>query len=99
MAVASPPLTHPCPYGIHVPTPEELIAARRSPEEIRRLIDADSLHYLSAAALYEALGMDGSSLCAACFGGGYPIPRGHESERFAEPLEERPGVAHEATLQ
>lgn len=73
MVVASPPFSHPCQYGIHVPTPEELIAARRSKEEICALIGADSLSYLSLDGLYDALGIENQAGCAACFGGGFPI--------------------------
>ena len=72
MVVASPPFAHPCHYGIDVPSPDELIASRRSVEEVRGLIGADSLHYLSFEALHRAIGRDGGTLCSACFSGAYP---------------------------
>lgn len=71
MVVASPPFTHPCHYGIDVPTPAELIASRRTIEEVRRHIDADSLHYLSLEGLQKAVEGNGR-LCHACFSGDYP---------------------------
>lgn len=81
MAVASPPFSHPCHYGIDVPSADELIASGRSLDEVRRLIGADSLHYLDVESLYEAIGLSGGTLCTACFGGGYPT-----STQDADPL-------------
>lgn len=73
MVVASPPFSHPCYFGIDVPTTGELIASERSVDEICRIIGADSLTYLSFESLYRAVGIDGGKLCTACFGGGYPV--------------------------
>lgn len=87
MAVASPPFSHPCHYGIDVPSQDELIASGRSLDEVRRLIGADSLHYLDAEALYEAIGVEGGGLCTACFGGGYPTPIEDADPSFPEFLE------------
>lgn len=72
MVVASPPFSHPCHYGIDVPTSDELIASQRSVDEICRVIGADSLTYLEFDSLYQAVGITGEKLCTACFGGGYP---------------------------
>lgn len=79
MAVASPPFSHPCHYGIDVPNPDQLIASHRTVEEVRRLIGADTLTYLSFESLYKAVGMAGDALCAACFGAGYPTEIPDES--------------------
>ena len=69
MVVASPPFTHPCHYGIDVPTPAELIASRRTIEEVRRHIDADSLHYLSLEGLQKAVEGNGRLLPRLFLGG------------------------------
>ena len=74
MVVASPPFSHPCHYGIDVPSSDQLIAAGRSVNEVCRLIGADSLHYLDFESLYQAVGVDGRRFCAACFGAPYPTP-------------------------
>lgn len=68
--IASPPITHPCFYGVDTSTYDELLCARKSPEEVCRLIGADSLHFLSREALLKAGGRD--ELCMACFTGRYP---------------------------
>ena len=45
VASAAPPIRHPNVYGIDMPAAEELVAFRRSEEEVRRLINADWLVY------------------------------------------------------
>lgn len=52
---SSPPLRHPCYFGIDIPRDKELIAAGRSIEEIRQYIGVDSLGYLSIAGLGRAI--------------------------------------------
>ncbi|HJT55742.1 MAG TPA: amidophosphoribosyltransferase [Ktedonobacteraceae bacterium] len=52
---SSPPLRHPCYFGIDIPREEELIAAGRSVQEIADYIGVDSLGYLSLAGLGKAL--------------------------------------------
>ena len=74
MKVASPLLTHSCCYGVDLHTTEELIAYKHSAEEIRRIIGADSLSYISEEGLDRAIGLSCKSggLCMACFNGKYP---------------------------
>ncbi len=71
--ITSPPVQHPCFYGIDMATPEELIAANFSVEQIRERIGATSLGYLSVDGLMEALRMTSDNYCLACFNGEYPI--------------------------
>jgi amidophosphoribosyltransferase len=75
--ISSPPITHPCFYGIDMSTREELIAASHSVEEIRQLIGADSLAFLSLEGLIEAIGRPSESpwrgQCMSCFTGKYPL--------------------------
>ena len=52
---SSPPLRHPCYFGIDIPQEEELIAAGRSVEEIAAYIGVDSLGYLSTTGLGRAI--------------------------------------------
>lgn len=76
--IAAPPLAYPCFYGIDIQSRRELIAAHHSVEEIRQLIGADSLEFLSEDGLVEAigLGLDApyQGLCMAYFNGDYPTP-------------------------
>jgi len=71
--IGSPPVTHPCFYGIDTPSRRELIAALRSPEQIREYLEADSIGYLSLEGLL-ACEREGQNFCQACFTGEYPVP-------------------------
>ncbi len=71
--VAAPATTGSCYYGIDTPTTEELIAAVKTPEEIRVHIDADTLAYLSLDALREVEAQMKHGFCDACFSGDYVI--------------------------
>lgn len=71
MRVSSPPFLWPCYFGTDVPAREQLIAYHRSVEDIRQLIGADSLAYLSADRLSEMA--EGLSICTGCFTGSYPL--------------------------
>jgi amidophosphoribosyltransferase len=53
---ASPPLKWPDFYGIDMPDRERLLAANRSLEEMRHLLEVDSLGFLSVEGLYWAMG-------------------------------------------
>lgn len=68
--IASPMIKFPCFYGVDISTYDELFCARRTLEEARQKIEADSLAFLSESALYEA--GKRSDLCVACFSGVYP---------------------------
>ena len=72
--VSCPPHMHPCVYGIDFPDRSKLMAANHSLEEIRKYLNADSLHYLSQAGLVKATGLPASSFCMACYDGNYPVP-------------------------
>ncbi|MFC3885433.1 amidophosphoribosyltransferase [Bacillus songklensis] len=74
--ISSPPIKNPCFYGIDTSTTEELIAANHTVEEIREMIGADSLVFLSEKGLVEAIDRpyEGKyrGQCMACFTGKYP---------------------------
>lgn len=76
--IASPVLKFPCYYGIDIQTTKELIGANNTVDEIRDLIEADSLAYLSVDGLVESIGALNDSanhgLCTAYFDGNYPTP-------------------------
>ena len=73
MRVSSPPVTHPCFYGIDTDSQEQLIAATKTVEEIAKLLEVDSLAYLSREGMLKATQEDPNSFCSACFTGDYPI--------------------------
>ena len=73
MRISSPPVTHPCFYGIDTDSQDQLIAATKSVEEIADQIGVDSLAYLSWEGMLETTEEDTNSFCSACFTGDYPI--------------------------
>ena len=72
MLVSCPPTKFPCFYGIDFPTKDELIASRKSVEEIRDFLGLDYLHYLDLESMIEAAGGQRDRFCLACFNGEYP---------------------------
>ncbi|MGZ8782407.1 MAG: amidophosphoribosyltransferase, partial [Gaiellaceae bacterium] len=70
--VSSPPIVSPCFYGIDMADEEQLAAAHRSVEQMRELIGATSLHYLSLDGMQAATRLPEASVCRACFTRDYP---------------------------
>jgi amidophosphoribosyltransferase len=72
---ACPPITHPCFYGVDIPSLTELIASQSSPEEIGEHIGVDILLYQEIDGLVEAIMRKGdhniSRPCLACMDGKY----------------------------
>jgi amidophosphoribosyltransferase len=76
VVISSPPIKNPCFYGIDTSSSEELIASNNSVEEMRVLIGADSLTFLSVEGMVRAIGRTDegpeAGHCLACFTGQYP---------------------------
>ena len=73
MRISAPPIKHPCHYGIDMSTREEMIAHGRTVDDVAAELGVDSLHYLSLAGVYEAVGGTRETHCDACFSGEYPL--------------------------
>ena len=90
LGIISPPVRHPCFYGIDMPSPEELVASQWSPDQVdvglALALGADSVTYLSRAGLSAVAG---DEICAACFDGDYVVPVS-DTERSAIHAERRP---------
>ncbi len=69
--ISSPPFLWPCYFGTDIPEREQLIAYKRSIEDIRKIIGADSLGYLGMERLDEMV--EGLPICRGCFNGKYPM--------------------------
>ncbi|KHC91469.1 amidophosphoribosyltransferase [Thermotoga sp. Mc24] len=69
VGIHSPPVRFPCFYGIDTARKKELVAGERAVEEVKKIVNADSLFYLSLEGLKRAIGR--SELCVACFSGEY----------------------------
>jgi amidophosphoribosyltransferase len=74
LRICAPPVLHPCYLGVDMATERELIATRKTVDEIREHVRADSLGYLSLDSLLDSVRRTGNTLCTACFTGDYPVP-------------------------
>jgi amidophosphoribosyltransferase len=71
--VSSPPVKYSCYFGIDTPERENLIASTHSLDEIRDLICADSVGYISREGLLSTFKGAGCEFCTGCFTGDYPV--------------------------
>jgi amidophosphoribosyltransferase len=74
-ASTSPPLVHPCVYGIDMSTRREFVARDRTPDQIAEQIGADAVVYQRLDDLVGSVLEDREDLehmCTACFSGHYP---------------------------
>lgn len=83
LRICAPPIMWTCHLGIDLPTRKELIAANMTVEEIRQLLGADSLGYLSHEGLLRAVEVSRNEVCMGCFTGDHPIPVQLEMDKMA----------------
>jgi amidophosphoribosyltransferase len=88
---ASPPVKHPCPYGIDMAIRQDLLAFDRSEEEIAAYLGVEQLQYQTVSNLEKAL--PGGTSCLACFTGHYPTKLDEET---LTKLENNRLLAHKA---
>ncbi len=86
--IGSPPIIAPCYLGIDMKTRDQFIASGRSVEKIGKLIDADSLGYISIHGLVKAIGLPKEDLCLGCLTGEYPVAIDGEKIRFQSDIED-----------
>ena len=83
LLIFSPPVKHPCYYGIDMPSEAELVAAGKTrealEEELAREFHVDSMTYLSTEGLREVAG---EQVCSACFDGNYVVPVTEEEKGY-----------------
>ena len=80
--IGCPPVIAPCYYGVDMKSRDQFIATTHSVEEIRQVIGADSLAYISIDGLVEALEIPAEDLCLACVNNLYPTRIEGEKYRF-----------------
>ncbi len=73
MRISSPPVVSPCYFGIDTPSTNQLVGAVYTVEEIRKLIGADSLGYISIDGLLKTVEGSSCQFCTGCFNGQYPM--------------------------
>ncbi len=83
LRVASPPIRHPCYFGIDFPNQSKLIAHTRTVDEIRDYLGVDSLAFLSHEGMLKCVNMPADQYCTACFSGDYPMNVAEPVDKFA----------------
>jgi len=88
MRLSSPPFRHMCYFGTDIGSTDNLIAARHSVEEIRQMINADSLGFLNVNYLPLLADQSSCGFCNGCFTGKYPVdpPCQTQKHKFEIPL-------------
>src|SRR5690625_856232 len=74
--ISSPRIENPCLYGIDMLTKKELIAANYTNDEIKDIIEADSIEFLSIEGMEKAIVKERTTnqgICNACMTGNYPV--------------------------
>jgi len=74
MLSSAPKFVSPCYFGTDIPSKDELFACHYSTEEMRRIIGADSLGFLSLEGLERIAPDSKCAFCTGCFSEYYPIP-------------------------
>ena len=90
LRIAAPAFIDICYFGTDIDSKENLIANGRTVEEIREIIGADTLEYLSIDNLKEITkGCNIDGFCMGCFTGKYPIevPKEIKKDRFEEKIQ------------
>ena len=95
MLSSAPPFKNPCYYGVDIDSRDDLIACKHTPEEIAKIIGADSVNFLSVEDVKRITGGDGSGCCYACFTGEYPTkePVKANKSRFEGKISANPKFA------
>ncbi len=82
LRISAPPCRYPCYYGIDFPDPKELIASKKSIEEISSYLEVDSLAYLAPKKMLSCAIHPDKDYCTACFTGDYPVPVRHQRSKM-----------------
>lgn len=84
MRSSAPPFKHPCYFGVDIDSSDKLIANNHTIDEIRKIINADSLGYLSVDSVTKICDAT-EGFCTACFSGEYPCkPPANQAKSFFE---------------
>lgn len=83
MRVSSPPIKFPCYFGIDISSKSQLVASEHTVEEIRDMLGADSLGYLTVEGILKTPIGSKCGFCTACFRGDYPMEVPEEGTKFS----------------
>lgn len=89
MRLSCPPFLYPCYFGTDIDSSDKLIAYNHTLDEIRAIIGADTLGYLSIEALEGLAEGCKRGFCSGCFTGRYPVdpPARTQKSKFEQKLQ------------
>ncbi len=78
LRIASPPIKYPDYYGVDTPNENELLASKNNVEDMRKIVNAKTLKFLSIEGLYKSMGYEKRDssypqFTDHCFTGDYPV--------------------------
>lgn len=85
---SAPKFLYPCYFGTDIDSSENLFAYKYSDEEMRRILDVDSIHFLSVESVVKLTDSGERGFCTACFSSDYPTapPKGGNKDRYSQPI-------------
>jgi amidophosphoribosyltransferase len=83
MLSSAPKFVSPCYFGTDIPSKKELFACNHTTEEMRQIIGADSLGFLSIDSLKNIAPSSKCGSCTACFTEEYPITPDQDGSNLA----------------
>ncbi len=86
--LSAPPFLYPCYYGTDIKSSKDLIAYNHSIEEIKEILDVDSIGYLKLDRLGQICDGLKCGICDACFTGVYPcgVPESEQTPKYRRKL-------------
>lgn len=88
---SAPKFLYPCHFGTDIDSSENLFAYKYSDEEMKRLLDVDSLGFLSVENVVRLTEDGDHGFCTACFSHDYPTPPPVHSDKdkYSHPLKRK----------
>lgn len=85
---AAPKFLYPCYFGTDIDSSENLFAYKYSDEEMRAMLDVDSLGFLSVENVVKLTELGNNGFCTACFSAQYPCKpsQNFKKNKYSQPL-------------
>ncbi len=85
---SAPKFLYPCYFGTDIDSSENLFAYKHTDEEMRKILNVDSIHFLSVESVVKLTDNGDRGFCTACFSSIYPTPPPAEGkkDRYSRPI-------------
>ena len=74
MRSSAPKFLYPCYFGTDIDSQDNLVAWKHNDDELKTMLDVDSLGFLSTANVTKLADNTKLDFCTGCFTGEYPCP-------------------------